>query len=358
MNGDTLSRAEAQHQADRIRVLRDGLSQLERDQILTLTSDQRAAFDHWSAETLHNLAAQFDVDTTDSQKRVSWGLRIASTLGGLALCAALMLFFVRYWGYLDTPVQVAAAICLPLLALGDTEFAARRERTLYFAGLMALIALGSFILTLAVIGRVFNITPTENALFAWGAFSLLLAYRYGLRPLLLIALGLLLSWGSASLTARLGYNWLNFGDRPEHFLLMGLLTFSIPIAAAHRRHSDFPPVYRLAGLFVFFVAILALAEWGGQSYFTGGIKTIERAYELLGLLSAGAFIAWGIRRQWDGVVNLASFFFVVFLFCRLFHWWWEWMPRYVFFGVIGAIAIGLVLAFKRVRTHLKQEFPA
>lgn len=358
MNGDTQSRAEAQHEADRIRALRDGIARLERDRILTLTPDQRAAFDTWSAETLQTLAARFDVDTTDSQKRVSWGLRIASTLGGLALCAAVMLFFLRFWGYVDTPFQVVAAICLPLAALAATEFAARRERTLYFAGLLALIALGSFILTLAAIGRIFNITPTENALFAWGLFSLLLAYRYGLRLLLAIALGLLLSYGSATLTARLGYNWLNFGDRPEHFVVMGLAAFAVPLFLVHRRHTDFPAIYRLAGLFVFYVAVVALAEWGGQSYFPGDIKFIERAYEVFGLLAAGGFIAWGIRRQWDGVVNISSAAFVIFLFCRLFHWWWDWMPRYVFFGVIGAIAIGLVLAFKRVRTQLKQEVPA
>lgn len=358
MNGDTPSRAEAQHQADRIRALRDGLAQLERDQILTLTPDQRASFDSWSAATLAKLAAQFDVDTTDSQKRVSWGLRIASTLGGLALCAALMLFFIRFWGYLDTPIQIAAAVCLPLAALAATEYAARRERTLYFAGLMALIALGSFILTLAVIGRVFNMTPTENALFVWGAFSLLLAYRYGLRFVLIIALGLLLCYGAAAFNARLGYNWLNFGERPELFLFMGLAAFSLPLALPHRRHTDFPAVYRLAGLFVYYVAVVALAEWGGQSFLQGDTKTIERGYELLGLLSSSAFIAWGIRRQWDGVVNISSAFFVVFLFCRLFHWWWDWMPRFVFFGIIGAIAIGLVLAFKRVRTHLQQEVSA
>jgi len=355
MNGDLLSRAEAQRQADRIRALRDSLAQLQRDRILILTPDQRAAFDAWSAETLQTLAARFDIDTTDSQKRLSLGLRIASTLGGLALCAALILFFLRFWGYVDTPFQVVAAICLPLAALAATEFAALRERTLYFAGLMALISLGCFILTLSAIGRVFNIISTENALFAWGLFALLLAYRYGLRLLLAIALGLLVSFGSATLSGRFGYQWLDFSNRPENFVVLGLIVFAIPLFLVHRRRSDFPPVYRLAGLFVFYIATISLAEWAGQSYFPAGVKFIERAYEIFGLLSAGAFIAWGIRRHWDGVVNISSAAFVIFLFCRLFHWWWDWMPRYIFFAVIGAIAIALVFAFKRVRSHFNPE---
>lgn len=358
MNGETLSRAEAQREADRIRALRQGLTDLELQNVLTLTPEQRSSFDAWSTQTLQNLAAQFDVDTTDTQKRVSWGLRIASTLGGLALCAALMLFFLRFWGYLDTPIQLAIAISLPLAALAATEFAARRERTLYFAGLLALVSLAAFILALSTIGRVFNITPTENALAVWGAFSLLLAYRYGLRLLLIAALGLAVFYASAAVNNHLGYNWLNFGERPEVFLFAGFAAFAVPLAIAHRRHTDFPAVYRLAGAFVFFVAIVALAEWGGHSYLPGDVKTIEKAYELFGLFTAAGAIAWGIRRQWDGVVNLSAAAFVIFLFCRLFHWWWDWLPRYLFFGVIGAIALALVYAFKRIRSHLTEEVPA
>src|SRR5258708_39868333 len=74
-------------------------------------------------------------------------------------------------GYLGTPAQVAVVMFAPLAALAGTEYAARRERTLYFAGLMGLVTLACFILNLAVLGRVFNITSTEKALAAWDAFA-------------------------------------------------------------------------------------------------------------------------------------------------------------------------------------------
>ena len=61
-----------------------------------------------------------------------------------------------------------------------------------------------------------------------------------------------------------------------------------------------------------------------------------------------------MARQWNGVVNAGSVFFTVFLFCRLYHWWWDWMPKYLFFAVIGALGIGLVAAFKRVRGDLEE----
>src|SRR6266540_328082 len=135
----TGSRTEAQRDADRIRLLREGLDELARQGVLELTPDQRTRFDQWAAERLAALAAQFDVDTSASQKRVSWGMRIVSTLGGIAICAAVLLFFARFWGYLGTAPQVIIVMLAPLAALAGTEFAARRERTLYFAGLLALV---------------------------------------------------------------------------------------------------------------------------------------------------------------------------------------------------------------------------
>jgi uncharacterized membrane protein len=353
MNKGPDNQSEAQREADRIRILRDELDRLACEGVLELTPEQRGRFDAWSSTQLGELSAKFDVDTTLSEKRVSWGMRIASTLGGLALCAALVLFFNHFWGEFGTSAQVMVVIAAPFIALAGTEFAARRERTLYFAGLMALLTLAAFVLNLAVIGRVFNVTSTENALLAWSALGLALAYRYGLRLLLFLGLGLLLTYVAAAFTARFGHHWLEFDDRPEHFGAMGLVLFAFPLVVRHARHGDFPPVYRLAGALSYFIAVLALCEWGAHSYLPFDKDTIEMAYELVGLATAAGAIWLGIARQWDGVVNTGSLFFVIFLFCRLYHWWWHSMPNYLFFAVIGAIAIVLVVAFKRVRAGLK-----
>jgi uncharacterized membrane protein len=353
MDEPTGSRTNAQQVADRIRALREELQTPEVREVLALTPEQQSRFDAWSRGKLGELAQQYDVDTTVSQKHISWGLRIASTLGGLALCAAVVLFFARYWGYLDTPVQVATVILIPLAAVGGTEYAARRERTLYFAGLIALVALASFIMNLAILGSIFNIASTEGALLAWGAFAGVLAYRYGLRPLLVLALGLLLSYGAAAFTARLGYDWLDFWNRPEDFAVMGLAAFAVPMVVRHKRNTDFPPVYRLAGALAFFLSIFVLAVGGRGSYLPLEAKTVERVYEFGGLLTSAGAIWLGIVRQWTGIVNTGSVFFTIFLFFRLYHWWWDWMPKYLFFAAIGALSIVLVVAFKRLRANLE-----
>ena len=349
---DTGHQYQAQRSADRIRWLREELAAPELQQVLALTPDQQTRFDDWSRAQLTELTQQFDVDTSASQKRVSWGMRVASTLGGIAICAAVVLFFMRYWGYLDTSVQVALVVVVPLLALAAAEFAAARERTLYFTGLLALVAFASFVMNLVVMGSIFNINSTERALLAWGAFALLVAYRYGLRLLLALGLLLLIGYGAAMVTAQFGYHWFDFNQRPELIAFLALLIFCTPFAIQHRRHGDFPPVYRLVGAVVFFICVISLAEWGIPSYLWFSHQNIERLYEFVGLLTSAGAIWLGIERHWNGVVNTSATAFAIFLFTRLYHWWWDWMPKYLFFALIGALGIALVLAFKRMRGQM------
>ena len=351
---ETATQRRAQESADRIRQLRQALSTPELHQVLALTPDQQNRFDEWSRARLTELAQQFDVDTSASQKRISWGMRIASTLGGIAICAAVVLFFARYWGYLDTSIQIAILVVVPLLALAAAEFAAERERTLYFTGLLALLAFASFVMNLAVVGSIFNIVSTERALLAWGAFALLLAYRYGLRLQLAVGLLLWMGYGAGMVTARLGYRWFDFGERPELVALLALLVFCSPFAIRHPRQRDFPSVYRLVGAIVFFLCVLSLADWGIPSYMSFDRKNIERLYEFVGLLTSAGAIWLGISREWNNVVNTSATAFVIFLFTRLYHWWWDWMPKYLFFAVIGALGIALVVAFKRVRREMPE----
>jgi uncharacterized membrane protein len=353
MRSGPRSQSAAQREADRVVAFRAELDELARRGVLELTTEQRTRYDAWADARLAELAHEFDVDTTASEKRVSWGLRIASTLGGVALCTAVVMFFLHVWGYLDTTVQVLIVAAAPVIALAGTELAARRERTLYFASLLALVTLACFITNLAVIGRIFNITSSENALLAWGALALVVAYRYGLRLQLFLGLILVVGYGVTTLTAHLGHHWLDFDRRPEHVALMGVAMFLVPRFVRHERRAEFPAVYRLVGSLAYFIAILSLCEWGKTSYLPLDAKTVEVGYELVGLASAAAAIALGIVRQWDGVVNTGAVFFVIFLYCRLYHWWWELMPKYAFFAIIGAIAIALVFAFKRVRAQLK-----
>ncbi len=353
-HSEASDRAVAQQAADRVRILREALASNEIESVLALTPDQQKRFDEWSTAKLLALAEQFDVDTTASQKRVSWGMRIASTIGGIAICAAVILFFMRYWGYLDTWLQLAIVIATPLLSLLGAEVMARRERTRYFTGLLALVALASFVMNLGAVGSIFNIVSTERSLLAWGGLALVMAYRYGLRLMLALGLLLVMSYFAAAFSAEMGYHWLEFYEWPEHFLLLGLLVLALSFYLSNPNHRTFVPVYRLVGSLTVFIAILSLAEWGVPSYLPWESINVERLYEILGLLLSAGAIWLGISRNWTGLVNTGASFFTIFLFTRLYHWWWDWMPKYLFFATIGALGIGLVLAFKRIRFSMVQ----
>jgi uncharacterized membrane protein len=170
-----------------------------------------------------------------------------------------------------------------------------------------------------------------------------------------------MSYVAAAYSAQMGYYWLDFWDRPEHFLLLGSIVFALPFYCKHSRNADFPPVYRVVGALTSFIAILSLAEWGIPSYLPWETINIERFYEIAGVLLAAAVTWLGVLRNWNGLVNTGALFFIFFLFARLYHWFWDWIPRYLFCAIFGAAGIALVLVFKRVRNrmiHLDDRIPA
>jgi hypothetical protein len=146
-------RLSAQARADRIRAFREELAQLELEQGAVLTGEQRTRIAAHHDGLLADLAGRYDIDTTATQKQLALGLRIASFLGALAFCIAVVLFVERFWGGLTTGTQVALLILATLVPLVLTEVAARRERTLYFAALAALVAFTAFVTNLSLLGR-------------------------------------------------------------------------------------------------------------------------------------------------------------------------------------------------------------
>lgn len=95
--------------------------------------------------------------------------------------------------------------------------------------------------------------------------------------------------------------------------------------------------------------MLVLANWGRISYLDLDEDLVEGIYQVLGfVLSAGA-IWLGARRHWSEVVNTGASFFVIFLYTKFFDWWWEVMPKYLFFLVLGLTAVLLLVIMRRLR---------
>jgi len=350
------SRLEAQQRADEIRAFEVELKRLQEQGVLSLTGEQERAVTDHHATLLAQYERAFDVDRDVKAKQLSLGMRIASFLGALALAASVYFLFYQFWGLLSTAIQVGLLIAAALGSFCGAMWVQSKDATGYFTKLAALVAFACFVLNIAMLGQIFNITPSDKALIPWAALALLLAYTCDLRLLLAAGILCLIAFISARIGTWSGMYWLYFGQRPENFFPAAIALLVIPQLIDHRRFSGFAPIYRVFGLLTWFFPVLVLANWGSASYLDLDRTAVEVLYQIIGFAGSAAVIWFGIRRRWPDTVNTGVSMFVVLLYTKFFDWWWEAMPKYLFFLVLGLTAVLFLLVLKRLR-GLSQPAP-
>jgi uncharacterized membrane protein len=344
------TRQEAQHHIEVIEALRLELAELERADVLTLTGAQRGAVDAHHAALVASLKSRFDVDRDARSKQLSLGMRVASFLGALAFAASVFFLFYQYWGRLGTTVQVIVLVCASVVSLMITALIRARDHTGYFTKLAAMVAFSCFVLNIAMWGEIFNITPSDRALLVWGAMAFLLAYACDLRLLLAAGLLCVLAFASARVGEWSGLYWLDFGERPENIFPAAALIFAVPRLVPQSRFGGFASTFRLIGALAVLSPMLALSFWGQVSYLTWDPTTIEHSYQILGFATSAGAIWAGARWSWPESTNIGVVFFVVFLFTKFYDWWWESMPKYLFFLLLGLTALLALFVLRRLRS--------
>lgn len=343
------TRNEAQLRADDIRAFRAELSRLEQEGVLRVDEAQRQAIAKHHESLLAALASGFDIDRDSRSKQLSLGMRIASFIGAIALAASVFFLFYQFWGYFPTTAQVAVLLGVNFGSLLLTMGIARRDATGYFTKLAAMVAFACFVLNVAMLGQIFNITPSDKALLPWAAFALLLAYTFELRLLQTAGILYLIAFIAARAGSWGGMYWIHFGERPENFFPAALVIFALPQVLDQSRFPGFAATYRIFGALALFLPVLVLAHWGSVSYLDLDSDVIEMIYQVAGFAGTAALAWYGARRHWPEVVNTAVTLFVIFFYTKLFDWWWDAMPKYLFFLVMGLAAILFLLVFKRLR---------
>lgn len=351
-----ISKKEAQMRADQISLFNAELKNLEDDDVLHLNQEQKISISAYHKKILTDYSNIFDIDISSKERQLTIGMRIASLFGALALSIGIFFLFYHYWGLFSTFQQIVILLTTPVIALVATVIVAQREKTLYFTKLLSLITLASFILNISVLGQIYNITPSDKAFIAWGALSFLLAYAYGIRLLLVAGIICITGLLAARVGVWSGIYWIHFGERPENFLPVAVLLFTLPFFIRHQRYQEFESIYRVFGLLVFFIPVLILSYWGYISYLHLDSDVIEVLYQIIGFAGSVGLIAIGIRYSLNDIVNTASIFFVIFLYTKIYDWWWEWMPKYLFFLLVGLIAVLILFIFKRLRYVTKSSF--
>lgn len=344
-----ISKEDAQKRVDQIAHFKAELEQLEQNDVLTLTELQKRRIGNFHQTLINSLAIAYDIDSTVEEKQLSLGMKIASFLGALALAASIFFLFYQFWGKFSMLSQVTILIMAPMISLAATVYAYYKEKTGYFAKLIGLVTLASFVLNISMFGQIFNITPSVNASLVWALFAFLLAYASDTRLLLAFGIIFLSGFLSAKVGTWSGIYWIHFGERPENFLPVAFLLFFISLLK-HHRFSGFQPIYRVFGMLFFFIPVLILSNWGYISYIDADHDTIEAFYQIIGFAFSAGAIWLGIKTHWSEVVNTGNVFFVIFLYTKFYDWWWGWMPKYLFFLIIALSSILILLVFKRLRT--------
>lgn len=346
-----INKTDAQARADDIAAFRREMARLEDEGALALAEPARSRLHEHQDALLLSWRRSFDIDHDAPAKQLSLAMRIASFLGALALAASVYFLFYQFWGNFGATTQTAILIGAALGSFVATLAIQQRDPSGYFTKLAALVAFACFVLNIAMLGQIFNLTPSDKALLPWAAYAFLLAYCCDLR--LLLAAGILCTsaWIAARVGTWGGLYWLSVGERPENFFPAALLFFALPSLFDHGRFSGFAPVYRVFGLLMLFLPVLVLTHWGQASYLPFSAGRVEASYELAGFALAAGAIWLGTRRGWNEVVNTGISFFVIFLYTKFFDWWWRLLPKYLFFLILGLTAVAILMLLRRMRAR-------
>lgn len=349
MDDKHFSQVDAQQRVDQIQSFEQELRELENDDIVALSPQQSEKIKHYHQQCLSSLSALYDVDTNHQSKQLTLGMKIASLFGAVTLACSIVFLFYQFWGYLTVPVQVTVLVLSPVVMFLLSLRFAQTEHTAYFSKIAALLSLACFVLNLSMLGKIFGVTPSPNAFLVWSGFGFILAYACNARLLLFFAITSLSSFIAMKVGTWSGLYWISFGDRPENFFIPSLLLFFVPQLFNHAKLTGFGPVYRVLAMIMVFLPVLILSNWGRISYLNWSYDAIEVFYQIIGFALAVLAILLGVKKSWNEVVQTGNVFFMLFLYTKFYDWWWQWMPKSVFFLVLGLSALLALFVFKRMR---------
>lgn len=343
-------RGAAQQRADRIRAFREELAALGAEGVELLSAEQEHRLARHHDGILAGLAARFDVDVSETAGRLSRGMQIASFFGAVTLSAAIYSLVARFWGHLDLPLQVGLLTLFPVLALAGVDLAARREPSLYIASIFAVAAYATFWLAAVFTTHLLDVPVTIPIWWLGVVFGLSLAMAYGFRLVLVASLVALVVALAGTLFSIAGAPWTAAGSRLEPSMLTG---FSLLILAPGLEAASpgFASVTRQVALTIGLATLLALSMSGEMSMWPLPARWLEAFYQAMMLLASVAAIVAGLRWRVPDVVTIASVGLALFLATRYFDWFWDVLPRFVFFLVLAIAAFGWLLALGRMRAR-------
>jgi hypothetical protein len=116
--------------------------------------------------------------------------------------------------------------------------------------------------------------------------------------------------------------------------------------------GELVPWARAVLLLIVLGAILVLSATGAVSVLPFDENAIKVAYQLLAVVASVVTIGLGLKHGLRDVVVIGSLFTGAFLLVRFVDWWWDWMPKYLFFVILAAVALAWLWGLRLARRRL------
>jgi uncharacterized membrane protein len=351
------------------------------------------------------------------ERKLGRGVTILVNLGAIVLAAGLLVFFASNWVEFGRAAKIASLFGLTLFFyVAGFELTQEGGRSFPKLGL-ALIFLGCvmFGADILLLALIYDLTAEHawSLLMDWVAW---LAVAYLVRSRLVLFLGLIgiVGWFGAEVGYCWGGYWLYLG-RPFHFIGLGALLLAVAGVHAWRGDRRFAAAYVLVGLLLVYLSTLVLSIFDLQKslrvepstapalvwlmlvapYVLAAVALaaihlrwtraaltdppVLLVLLLLLLMTLGAMIAttpdpralWFILLltvltsagiylgiAWENPVflNTSLVFFAVNVYTRFYEYFWDAMPKSLFFIVGGATLILGGMWVERIRRRLVRRF--
>jgi uncharacterized membrane protein len=330
-----------------VRAFRAEVRALEAEGVLHSDDPALQAASEHHERLLARLAAEGDVDLTSEAERLSTGMQVASLLGTVALSTAWAMFIDSTWGELDRTGRLLLMwLPLPLITAGAFA-AARRERSGYLASIAAVVGCIAAVVALVGTDRALDHGETRWPFIGLGVYGLALGYRLRLVLPLALGIGGLGAW-LWSLEGLLRGATLNAAfEYAEPAAILGAAAMAVAV-----RHPVQPPgfreTWRFVGVVTLITALLLLGLWGRSSWFGPG-TLVETAYQVLGFAVLVLVVRAGIRADDRTLVRAGTVGLLFFLFFRMVDWFWDAVPGWLFFLLVGLAALAAQQVMQRLR---------
>ena len=352
-----------------------------------------------------------------NERKLSRGVTILINLGAIALAAGLLFFFASNWIEFGRAAKIGSLLVLTAFFY-VAGFELTREGRGGFPKLgVALVFLGCvmFGTDIVLLALIYDLTAEH----AWSLLIQCVAWlsiAYVVRSRLVLFLGLigLVAWFGAEVGYCWGGYWLYLG-RPFHFIGVGACLLAVSGLHAWRGRREFAAAWALVGLLTVYLSALILSIYDVQRHFrldttsAGPVVWLlfvapyvlavialavihvrwrrmaltdppalvvlfllvlmtlasmiasthlsrELWFILLLTLLTSAGIYLGVAWESPVFLNTSLVFFAVNLYTRFYEYFWDAMPKSLFFVLGGAALILGGVVVERLRRRVVRQF--